>query len=82
MNRQEILQFINDIIETEHGTAVTEDDFLTDANIDSFATVMLFLELEGNFNAFPKKKFSSLNFHKLTIKEIIDEVEKSIDASS
>ena len=79
MNRDEILKVINDIIEEEHGVTVTENSLLVDAEIDSFATVMLFLELDGQFEAFPKEKFERLEFSGLTIKDIIDIVEAKIN---
>ena len=82
MNRDEILKVINCIIEEEHGVAVTENSLLVDAEIDSFATVMLFLELDGQFKAFPKEKFERLEFSGLTIKDIIDIVEAKLNESN
>lgn len=79
MNREEILRVINEIIEEEHGTIVTEDSMLVDAQIDSFATVMLFLGLDEKFEAFPKDKFEKLEFSGLTIKDIIDIIEAKIN---
>lgn len=79
MNRYEILKVINEIIEEEHGTIVTEDSMLVDAQIDSFATVMLFLGLDEKFEAFPKDKFEKLEFSGLTIKDIIDIIEAKIN---
>lgn len=79
MDREEILRVINEIIEEEHGTIVTEDSMLVDAQIDSFATVMLFLGLDEKFEAFPKDKFEKLEFSELTIKDIIDIIEAKIN---
>lgn len=82
MNRAEILEVINEIIETEHGVAVTENSLLEDAEIDSFAVLMVFLELDEKFEAFPKEKFETVEFKGLTIKDIIDIVEDKINESN
>lgn len=82
MNRAEILEVINEIIETEHGVAVTENSLLEDAEIDSFAVLMVFLELDEKFEAFPKEKFETIEFKGLTIKDIIDIVEDKINESN
>ena len=82
MNRAEILEVINEIIETEHGVAVTENSLLEDAEIDSFAVLMVFLELDEKFEAFTKEKFETVEFKGLTIKDIIDTVEDKINESN
>lgn len=82
MNRAELLEVINEIIETEHGVAVTENSLLEDAEIDSFAVLMVFLELDEKFEAFPKEKFETIEFKDLTIKDIIDIVEDKINESN
>ena len=47
--RKEILEFINKIIEEEHGNPLTEDSLLTDSEIDSFGYAVFWLELNSNY---------------------------------
>ena len=47
--RKEILEFINKIIEEEHGNPVTEDSLLTDSEIDSFGYAMFWLSINQNY---------------------------------
>ena len=77
MNRKEVLNYINEVIENEHGTTVLEeDDYIVDADIDSFGILSLFLELDRKYNAFPKKNFNAKDLVKLKVKDLIDVVEK------
>ena len=49
MNRQEILEFINKIIEEEHGNPVTEDSLLTDSEINKFKEKYFpFIKIQAN----------------------------------
>ena len=48
-NRKEILEFINKIIEEEHGNSLTEDNLLTDSEIDSFGYAMFWLSINQNY---------------------------------
>ena len=47
--RKEILEFINKIIEEEHGNPVTEDSLLTDSEIDSFGYAMFWLSVNQKY---------------------------------
>lgn len=76
--REEILEFINETIENEHGERLTEENLLLDSGIDSFGIAMVFLELDGKYNAFPKTKFNSLKFESLKVKDIIDMVQTKL----
>ena len=76
MLRKDVLDFINGVIENEHGTTVLEEeDYIVDADIDSFGILSLFLELDRKYNAFPKKDFSAKDLNKLKVKDLIDIVE-------
>ena len=63
MNRQEILEFINNVIEEERGVRVKEDQLLTDCGIDSFGYAILWTSVEGEFVAKPfSARFSFCDF--------------------
>ena len=47
--RKEVLEFINKIIEEEHGNSITEDSLLTDSEIDSFGYAMFWLSINQNY---------------------------------
>ena len=73
MNRQEILEFINKIIEEEHGKTVTEDNLLTDSEIDSFGYAVFWLEINSNYQLEEIKGLDSgIDYETLTVKNIID----------
>lgn len=80
MSREDILQFINEIIEQEHGNIVSEESSLLDAELDSFGTLMLFAELDNKFSgAFPKNTFKVMDMYDLEISAIIDIIERRIN---
>ena len=73
MNRQEILEFINKIIEEEHGKTVTEDNLLTDSEIDSFGYAVFWLEINSNYQLEEIKGLDfGIDYETLTVKNIID----------
>ena len=84
MTRKEILATINEIIEEEHGTAVTEDSNLLDCGIDSFGYAMLFVGLEAkilevtNIKVFDQKVLSELKVAELTVKQLLDMIEETL----
>ena len=73
MNRQEILEFINKVIEEEHGNVVEEDQLLIDCGIDSFGYALLWASIEGEFKQdLGKKIMSSVDYSVFTVKDMID----------
>lgn len=83
MLRKEVLDCINKIIEDEHGTTVLEeDDYIIDADIDSFGILTVFLELDKVYDAFPKSQFSAKDLVKIKVKDLIDVVERKLNESN
>lgn len=85
MNRQEVLEFINNVIEEEHGMAVTEDSLLTDCNIDSFGYAILWLSIEGKLEdvcgverLLGKEYIDNLSYETFTVQDLIDDIEKRL----
>ena len=75
MNRQEILEFINKIIEEEHGNPVTEDSLLTDSEIDSFGYAVFWLELNSNYKIEEMKGLDEgIDYTALKVGQVIDYV--------
>ena len=73
MNRQEILEFINSIIEEEHGVAINEDNLLTDCGIDSFGYAILWTSIEAKYECkLSKEIMSAVDYDKFTVKDMID----------
>lgn len=83
MLRKEVLDCINKIIEDEHGTTVLEeDDYLIDADIDSFGILTVLLELDKVYDAFPKSETSAKYLVKIKVKDLIDVVERKLNESN
>ena len=73
MNRQEILEFINKIIEEEHGNPVTEDSLLTDSEIDSFGYAVFWLELNSNYKIEEIKGLDEgIDYTTLKVSQVVD----------
>jgi acyl carrier protein len=75
MNRSEILEFINEVILEEHGTAVSEDNLLKDCGIDSFGYAILWTSVESKYECkLSKEVMSTVDYDKFTVKDMIDMV--------
>ncbi len=84
MDRQNILDIINDIIEEEHGSVVTEDSTLIECGIDSFGYALLFVGIESQVlncsgkKVFTDKVFGNINPSEISVKELIDIIEEKL----
>ena len=84
MTRADILNVINEIIEEEHGEIVCESNTLADCGIDSFGYAILFVGLEGaiedrtGIKVFGPKVLSEINPSEVTVKELLDMIEKKL----
>lgn len=75
MNRQDILEFINNVIKEEHGKEVTEEQLLTDCGIDSFGYAILWTSVESEYDCkLSKEVMSTVDYAKFTVKDMIDMV--------
>lgn len=73
----EVLDEINKLIRQEKGNRVTLENKLHEAELDSFGTVTLFLELDQKYNYFGdvpdgEDVFTTINFAEITIQEVVD----------
>ena len=72
----EILETLNKAIRNEKGNRVTIDSKWTDAEVDSFGTVMIMMELDSKYGIFKnvldgEDQFKGINFEELTIRELV-----------
>lgn len=80
MNRQEILEFINEIIVEEHGNAVTEEQLLIECGIDSFGYAILWTSIEAKYGVvFSKEESNNVDYTTLTVRNMLDMVENKIN---
>ena len=72
----EVLDFLNKKIREEHGSRVSIDSMWVEAEVDSFGTTMVFLDMDEKYECFPKEWFSSHmgKWDKLTVREIGERV--------
>jgi hypothetical protein len=71
-----VLEFLNSKIREEHGNRVDIDSKWIDAEVDSFGTTMVFLEMEEKYNCFDKEWFNAHQgkWETLTIREVVERV--------
>lgn len=73
MNRQDILEFINEIILEEHGNAVTEDQLLIECGIDSFGYAILWISINQKYDIEEVKGTDSkIDYNTLLVSDVID----------
>lgn len=70
----EALDFLNTRIREEHGNRVTPDSLWKDAEVDSFGTTMVFLDLDEKYGGFNRDWMGSTDFTKLTIADILKRI--------
>lgn len=84
MTRTEVLNVINEIIEEEHGSVVSEEDILASCGIDSFGYAMLFVGLDGRIEkstgikVFEKDALKEIDPNTLVVKELLDMIESKL----
>ena len=74
MNKEDILQYINDALEEEHGAPIGCEDTLISSGVDSFGLTMVLVNIDHKYNIYPKEVFSTLNFAEVTADDVIERV--------
>ena len=69
---EEILSYLNNKIREEHGNRVSMDSVWKDAEVDSFGTTMVLLEMNDKYGCFNKEWFKESNIAELSIREIVE----------
>jgi len=74
---QDILDTLNKAIREEHGTRVNIESLWPDAEVDSFGTNMVFMEMDEKYGCFNNEWFLSrdaIQWRALTVREIVERV--------
>lgn len=73
---EDALDFLNKKIREEHGNRVSMESKWMDAEVDSFGTTMVFLDMDEKYGCFPKEWFSANigKWNELTVREIVERV--------
>ena len=75
MNKQQILDKINEIIVEEKGVAITINDKFMDSELDSLGITIALITIDSEFPIFQNvpddQAFESLDIPNLTIRELI-----------
>lgn len=69
-----VLDFLNQRIREEHGNRVSIDSKWTDAEVDSFGTTVIFLDMDEKYGCFSKEWFIKVTWADLTIRDIVERV--------
>ena len=70
--RKEVLEFINKIIEEEHGNSLTEDNLLTYSEIDSFGYAMFWLSINQKYGIEEIKGIDNgIDYNTLLVSDVI-----------
>lgn len=80
--KQQILDRLNEIIVDEKGVSVGMDSMWTDAELDSLGTLITIATLESEYPIFKnmpdEDALASIDFHTLTIRDLINQCRLSI----
>lgn len=74
MTRQEVADFVNELIVEEHGDEITEETKLVDSGVDSFGLTMILVSVDAEYDVYPKDVFKEIDFANITLGKIIDDV--------
>lgn len=74
MNKEELLEYINGLLEEEHGNPIGYTDTLVSSGIDSFGLTMVLIGIDNKYKIYPKEVFATLNFAELTANDVIEKV--------
>ena len=74
MNRDQIIDFVNEQIEEENGNPITEEQKLIDSGVDSFGLTMVIVNIDQKYDVYPKEEFKKLKFDEMTLKKVVDDV--------
>lgn len=87
MNRQEILDVINDVLSEEVDTIpITEENFLYESNLDSLGYAIFWITLNTEFGkrcnitepVLSKDYLDTLNMNTYEVSELVDHIEREL----
>lgn len=74
MTRESLLEEINELLEEEHGNAISEEQALVESEIDSFGLTMVLVAIDQKYKVYPKEVFKDLPFDTITAKDVINDI--------
>ena len=66
------LEEINEIIDEENGLPVTEDGYLLDSDMDSFAYAVFWFKVEEECPHIKKEYYQNIDYVTYTVQELLD----------
>lgn len=72
MNKQELLDQVNGLIEDEGGFTISSDLPISSSGIDSFGMTMVLLEISNTYRLWDEKEFSNIDFVGITVDDIYE----------
>ncbi len=86
MDNSQILEKLNEIIKDEKGCAVTMEDTLLDAQLDSLGIMIALITIDSEFEIFDQAEaenaLETLDVKNLTIKDLVEKCRLSITNTS
>lgn len=70
--KADVSSSLNRLIKQEHGNTVNLSDMWIDANVDSFGTTVVFLDMDDKYKCYSNEWFRSVDWTKISIQEIVD----------
>lgn len=78
MTEQEILDELNEIIETEDGNSINAEDFVGSSGIDSFGFSMFIIEVDERYNIWTQQEVEDMDYKNLTMQMVIDRIKEKV----
>lgn len=79
MNNEELLQEINELIESEDGHAIEPEVLLIKSGLDSFGLTMVIISIDDKYELWSPKELEELDVTIITVQNIIDLVKEKHD---
>ncbi len=77
MERLEIKNFVNKVIEREHGKELEENDLFTECQIDSFGYALLWLEIAQEYKCVTVDYVNTIDYKTYRLIDLIDYIERN-----
>ena len=74
MTKDELLIFINDIIDEENGLPVTEESYLLDSDMDSFSFAVLWFKMDDEFDCIDNEYIKNIDYVTYSIRDLVEKV--------
>lgn len=76
LERNKLLDALNEILQAERGDTLSEDSLLTDSNMDSFSYAVFWLTLSDLGMDLNDKWIDTLDYEELTVGMILNKIQE------